>query len=91
VAGTFTGFTQDQFGIGCESEDLSYGATFTATLSGTTGKTVTAPFLLGEAGNTLVTGYNPVDGFGLVNAVAAVQAITPPAAKPATENQLSSK
>jgi subtilase family protein len=91
VAGTFTGFTQDQFGIGCESEDLSYGATFTATLSGTTGKTVTAPFLLGEAGNTLVTGYNPVDGFGLINAVAAVQAITPPAAKPATENQLSSK
>jgi hypothetical protein len=91
VAGTFTGFTQDQFGVGCESEDLSYGATFTATLSGTTGKTVTAPFLLGEAGNTLVTGYNPVDGFGLINAVAAVQAITPPAAKPATETQLSSK
>ncbi|MBV9874914.1 MAG: S8 family serine peptidase [Verrucomicrobia bacterium] len=91
VAGTFTGFTQNQFGVGCESEDLSYGATFTATLSGTTGKTVTAPFLLGEAGNTLVTGYNPVDGFGLINAVAAVKAITPPAAKPATETQLSSK
>jgi len=91
VAGTFTGFTQDQFGVGCESEDLSFGATFTATLSGTTGKTVTAPFLLGEAGNGLVTGYNPADGFGLINAVAAVQAITPPAAKPATETQLSSK
>jgi Subtilase family len=78
VAGTFSGFTQDQFGVGCESEDLSFGATFTATLSGTTGKTVTAPFLVGSPS----TGYSPVDGFGLINAVAAVQAITP-TAKPA--------
>jgi hypothetical protein len=91
VAGTFTGFTQDQFGIGCESEDLSYGATFTATLSGTTGKTVTASFVLGDVGNPPVTGYNPVDGYGLINAVAAVKAVTPATSKPATENQLSSK
>ena len=91
VAGTFTGFTQDQFGIGCESEDLSYGATFTATLSGTTGKTVTASFVLGDVGNPPVTGYNPVDGFGLINGVAAVKAVTPATSKPATENQLSSK
>lgn len=91
VAGTFTGFTQDQFGVGCESEDLSFGATFTATVSGTTGKTVTAAFVDGEVGNFPGTGYSPVDGFGLINGVAAVQAITPSTIKPATENQLSSK
>ena len=91
MAGTFTGFTQGQFGVGCESEDLSFGATFTATVSGTTGKTVTAAFIDGEVGNVPVTGYNPVDGFGLINGVAAVNAITPPASKPATENQVSSK
>jgi hypothetical protein len=77
VAGAFTGFTQNQFGVGCESEDLSYGATFTATMSGTTGKTVTAPFVLGEPGNFLTTGYSPVDGFGLINGVSAVQAVAP--------------
>ena len=89
MAGTFTGFTQGQFGVGCESEDLSFGATFTATVSGTTGKTVTAAFIDGEVGNVPVTGYNPVDGFGLINGVAAVNAITPPASP--TENQVSSK
>ncbi|HXM04225.1 MAG TPA: hypothetical protein VN939_16565 [Chthoniobacterales bacterium] len=87
VAGTFPGYTQDEFGVGCESEDLSYGATFTATLSGTTGKTVTAPFLVGSPS----TGYSPVDGFGLINGVAAVQAVAPQASKPGTENQVSSK
>ena len=91
VAGTFPpgSLTQNTFGVGCESEDLSFGATFTATLSGTTGKTVTAPFLVGFPS----TGYSPVDGFGLINGVAAVQAVAPPppTSKPATENQLSSK
>jgi len=91
VAGTFAGFTQDQFGIGCESEDLSFGATFTATASGTTDKTVTAAFVDGEVGNFPSTGYLPTDGFGLINAVAAVQAITPPASKPATETPVSAK
>jgi hypothetical protein len=60
-------------------------------LSGTTGKTVTASFVLGDVGNPPVTGYNPVDGFGLINGVAAVKAVTPATSKPATENQLSSK
>jgi hypothetical protein len=91
VAGTYTGYTPGQLAIGCDSEDLSYGATFTANLAGTTGKTVTAPFVLGDVGNPPVTGYSPVDGFGLINAVAAVQAISPPTSKPATETQLSSK
>jgi Subtilase family len=86
VAGKFTGFTQDQFGVGCESEDLNYGGTFTVTVSGTTGKTVSAPILIGSP----VTGYNPADGFGLINAVAAVKAITPSTNKPATETQASS-
>jgi hypothetical protein len=91
VAGTFPGYTQDEFGAGCESYDLSYGAAFTATLSGTTGKTVTAAFVLGEVGNFPSTGYSPVDGYGLINAVAAVQAVAPPTSKPATESQVSSK
>jgi hypothetical protein len=93
VAGKFPpgSLTQNTFGIGCESEDLVYGGTFTATLSGTTGKTVTASFVLGDVGNPPVTGYSPVDGFGLINAVAAVQAITPAASKRAAENQVSSK
>jgi hypothetical protein len=82
VAGTFTGFTQDQFGVGTESEDLNYGATMTAKLSN--GKTVTAPFQIGSP----TTGYLQQDGFGLINAVAAVQAVAAPST---TGNKVSSK
>jgi hypothetical protein len=93
VAGKYPGFTQGMFGNGCESYDLSHGATFTATVSGTTGKSVTAPFGDGEIGNFPGTGWLNADGYGLINAVAAVKAVTPttPATKPATEDQLSSK
>jgi hypothetical protein len=93
VAGTYPGYTQGQFGNGCESYDLSYGASFTATLSGTTGKTVTASFVDGEVGNFPSTGWLSADGYGLINAVAAVQAVAPPplSSKAATENQTSSK
>ena len=83
-AGKFSGFTQSQFGVGSEAEDFGYGATFTVKLNGTSTKTITAPF---QAGSPSI-GYGQADGFGLINAVNAVQLITPPAAK--TEN-ISSK
>jgi hypothetical protein len=54
---------------------------------------VTASFVDGEVGNFPSTGWLSADGYGLINAVAAVQAVAPPppSSKAATENQASSK
>jgi hypothetical protein len=78
-AGKYPGVTQSEYGVGSDAEDLGYGATFTVKL--TTGKsteTITVPFQAGSPS----TGYGAADGYGLIDAVAAVQAITP-TAKPA--------
>jgi hypothetical protein len=78
-AGKYPGLTQSEYGVGSDAEDLGYGATFTVKL--TTGKsteTITVPFQAGSPS----TGYGAADGYGLIDAVAAVQAITP-TAKPA--------
>ena len=78
-AGMYPGFTQTEYGVGSDAEDLGYGATFTVKL--TTGKsteTITVPFQAGSPS----TGYGVADGYGLIDAVAAVQAVTP-TAKPA--------
>ena len=103
VAGTFTGFTQGQFGVGSEAEDLASGATFTAnfagepkdTLHGQNGEAIRRGFehdrLIQEAlrrfsrdrqrgafqNGSLTFGYSPFDGFGLINAEAAVEAVFP--------------
>jgi hypothetical protein len=103
VAGTFTGFTQGQFGVGSEAEDLASGATFTANFAGEPkdavhGQNVEArrrgfehDRLIQEAprrfsrdrqrgafqNGFLTFGYSPFDGFGLINAEAAVEAVFP--------------
>jgi hypothetical protein len=109
VAGTFTGFTQGQFGVGSEAEDLASGATFTANFAGEPkdavhGQNVEASRrgfehdqLIQEArqllfveqrfsrnrqrgafqNGALTFGYSPFDGFGLINAKAAVEAVVP--------------
>jgi Subtilase family len=78
-AGKYPGYTQSEYGAGSDAEDLGYGATFTVNLTtGTSTETVTVPFQAGSPS----TGYGVADGYGLINAVAAVQAITP-TAKPA--------
>ena len=103
VAGKFTGFTQGQFGVGSEAEDLASGATFTANFAGEPedrvhGRNVEAvrrgferDRLIQEAqqrfsrnrqrgafqNGSLTFGYSPFDGFGLINAEAAVEAVFP--------------
>lgn len=79
-AGTYTGFTQSEYGVASDAEDLGYGAKYTVKLTGTTNYTLTTPFL--EGSPTL--GYGQADGFGLINAVSAVNAVTPPSSKPAS-------
>ena len=73
VAGEFTGFTQGQFGVGSDAEDLGSGATFTANFAGEPKDTVHGAFRNGS----LTFGYSPFDGFGLINAEAAVEAVVP--------------
>ena len=68
-AGTFTGYTQGEYGDGVEAEDLSYGATLAATVASSA-----TPAKGAFSEGPLVTGYNVADGFGLVNAPAAVTA-----------------
>ena len=101
VAGKFTGFTQGQFGVGSEAEDLASGATFTAnfaaepkgTVHGQNVEAIRRGFehdqLIQEAqqrfsknrqrgafqNGSLTFGYSPFDGFGLINAEAAVEAV----------------
>ena len=77
-AGTYTGYTPSEYGAACDAEDLGYGATFTVQVTtGSSTDKVTVPFQPGSPS----TGYGTADGYGLINAVAAVNAITP--AKPA--------
>ena len=71
-AGTFTGYTQGEYGDGVEAEDLSYGATLAAVFATSGTPTVKSAFKEGP----LVTGYNAADGYGLVNAPAAITAST---------------
>jgi hypothetical protein len=73
VAGTFTGFTQGQFGVGSEAEDLGSGATFTVNFADEPKDTVHGAFRNGF----LTFGYSPFDGFGLINAEAALEAVVP--------------
>jgi hypothetical protein len=75
-AGTFTGYTQGEYGCGVEAEDLAFGSTISATFGGKSALTLTAPFNNG----TPTKGYSAADGFGLINAVSAVNAVLPPSA-----------
>jgi hypothetical protein len=71
-AGSFKGLTQSQDEVGADALDLADGATFTAQLSGTAKQTLTGAFVLGQATHA----FKPGDGFGLIDAIAAVQAVT---------------
>jgi hypothetical protein len=82
VSGASVSFTIDQDNAlthvsGGQSDYLGAGTKFTATF-GPTSATVVAPFQ-----NNIGFGFNRADGFGLVDALAAVQAIQSSAAKPA--------
>ena len=82
VSGASVSFTIDQDNAithvsGGQSDFLGAGTKFTATF-GPKSATVVAPFQ-----NNIGFGFNRADGFGLVDALAAVQAIQSSAAKPA--------
>jgi Subtilase family len=70
--GTFKGFTQSQFGVGADALDLADGASFTAQVSGNSNQTITGAFNTGPATHT----YQQGDGFGLIDAISAVQTVT---------------
>jgi hypothetical protein len=70
--GTFKGFTQSQFGVGVDALDLTDGASFTAQLAGNSTQTITGAFDAGPASHA----YQQSDGFGLIDAISAVQAVT---------------
>jgi hypothetical protein len=78
VAGSFPGFTSDQTGFASEADSLGTGATFSAKLSGKFDDQVTAAFQ-----NNIGFGFNRADGFGLVDAQAAVDLVLGAASKPA--------
>ena len=69
--GTFKGFTQSQFGVGVDALDLADGATVTAQVSGNSSQTITGAFAMNPASHA----YQQGDGFGLIDAISAVQAV----------------
>jgi hypothetical protein len=73
VAGTFLGLTAPEFGVGSDAEELGSGGAFTVKFGGTAKNSVSAPIQNGPP----TLGYSPFDGFGLINAIQAVQQITP--------------
>jgi hypothetical protein len=81
-AGTYAGYTQSQYGVGSDAEDLGYGATFTASLDGGSIGTPSGTFQAGAS----VTGYAQGDGYGLINAVNAVGAVPKPKQAARTKN-----
>jgi hypothetical protein len=75
VAGTFTGFTAPEFEVGSDAEELGSGGTFTVKFGGMAKNSLSAAIQNGPP----TLGYSPFDGFGLINAIQAVQQITPAA------------
>jgi hypothetical protein len=70
-AGQFSGLTQSEDAVGIDALDLADGATFTVQLDGHSRETITGAFSAGR----LTHAYEPGDGFGLIDAIAAVQAV----------------
>ncbi len=73
VPGAQLSFTVDQDALiggvgGNSSDELGFGTTFVANLSGKTADTIKGTFQ-----NSVGAGYNPADGFGLVDALGAVE------------------
>ncbi len=74
-AGMYPGATADLPlpGVGSEAEQLGSGGTFTVNFGGQSKNSVTASILNGQP----TLGYSPFDGFGLINAIEAVERIIP--------------
>ncbi len=70
-AGVYRGLTQSEDEVGVDALDLAHGATFTSHLAGHSKETISGEFGAGR----LVRGYQQGDGFGLIDAVAAVEAV----------------
>jgi hypothetical protein len=71
VGGTFPGFTAPEFGAASDAESLGSGGTFTVKFGGQSKNKVTAVIRNG----TPTLGYRPFDGFGLINAIRAVEQV----------------
>jgi hypothetical protein len=71
VAGTYPGFTAPEFGVGSQAEELGSGGTFTVQFAGKPSGEATGTILNGSP----TFGYSPFDGFGLINAVQAVEQV----------------
>ena len=70
-AGTFRGLTQSEYGVGVDALDLTYGATFSTQLGGHSKETISGKFDAGHPSHA----YHQGDGYGLIDAIAAVQAV----------------
>jgi hypothetical protein len=73
VAGTYPGYTAPEYGVGSQAEELGSGGTFTVRFAGTPSGEATASILNGSP----TFGYSPFDGYGLINAVQAVEQVAP--------------
>jgi hypothetical protein len=73
VGGSFPGYTAPEFGAGSDAESLGSGGKFTVQFGGKSKNKVTAAILNGAP----TFGYSPFDGYGLINAVQAVEQVTP--------------
>ena len=69
--GSFTGGTQSEFVVGVDALDLVDGASFTAQVSGNSSHKIMGAFDAGPVSHT----YQQGDGFGLIDAISAVQAV----------------
>ena len=69
--GSFTGGTQSEFGVGVDALDLVDGASFTAQVSGKSSRTIIGTFDAGPVSHA----YQQGDGFGLIDAISAMQAV----------------
>jgi hypothetical protein len=72
VAGTYPGYTAPEYGVGSQAEELGSGGTFTVQFAGKPSGAATGTILNGSQ----TFGYSPFDGYGLINAVQAVEQIT---------------
>jgi subtilase family protein len=73
VAGTYPGYTAHEFGAGSDAESLGSGGKFSVEFGGKSKNKLSAAILNGPP----MLGYSPFDGYGLINAVQAVEQIIP--------------
>jgi hypothetical protein len=72
VAGNYLGYTAPESGVASQAEELGSGGTFTVVFAGAPAGTAKGTIQNG----TPTFGYSPFDGYGLINAVQAVDQVT---------------